>query len=117
MNAEAVAAATADAIDQVGQAIMLRRVTAIPGNKTIPFDVVLVGCVRGYQPHELTGTIAQGDREVTISDREIVRRKWPGPPVRNDEVLIDGKVARIEAVNTQNLGSTIVRHTMQVRGG
>lgn len=119
MSPDAIQASIADAIDQIGQPLTLRRLAVVPGNKTVGFDIGMRGCVRGYLPHELSDTIAQGDREVVISDVPIEARQWPGPPARNDLVLLEGGslVARVLAVNSLSLGDVTLKHTMQVRGG
>lgn len=114
---DGIASAVADAIEAIGQKITLRRNTLAPHNASVSFDVQVWATVRGYTAQELTDTVAQGDREVTISNRDIARRQWPGPPTRNDMLLVDGQTARILAVNGSNLAGVVVKFVMQVRGG
>ena len=65
-------------IAQFGQPVTLQRLT---GTTTqVRHDVVCQGIVRGYEPVQLIGGITQGDRQVAISNAEIARAQWPGPP-------------------------------------
>jgi hypothetical protein len=105
----------ADVIDRQGQTITLRRLT---GTQQIPFDVTVKAVARGYKPTDLIAGsgIVQGDRMVTISSREIDARQWPGPPRRNDKVIIDGFTINVEAVESRQLGEDLAMYVMQVRG-
>ena len=62
------------------------------------------------------GRISQGDRQVTICNREIARAQWPGPPRANDRCVIDGRSITIQACDTRWLRNEIVLHLIQVRG-
>ena len=95
-----------------GQAITLRRIAT----GQAPVDLSCTAVVRDYRPHELVGSLDQGDRQVIITNDEIVAAAWPGPPRRNDRVVMDAGVFTVQAVNTAQLGATIIRHTMTVRG-
>ena len=100
-------------IDRYGEQVTLRRLT-----HGIPFDVTVKARVQGYSPDELVGGIAQGDRMVIISNREIAERQWPGPPKQGDQIIIRGKTATLQAAAaTVVVGGVTVMHTMQVRGG
>lgn len=118
MNADQIAAQVARAIAQVGQPVTLTRTTLGPNNQVVPFSLEnAMAQVRGYQPHELTDTIMQGDREVTMSDVEIQRRQWPGPPRTGDVIAFaDGTRARVLAAARVTVGATTVKHVLQVRG-
>src|ERR1700755_1324858 len=96
-------------IHREGQPLTLTR----PGVSSI--DVT--GQVLGYAIEELTEDIYQGDRQVTISNQEIDDNNRPGPPARADRIVIDGKTATVEAVETRRLRGQIERHVIQVRGG
>ena len=72
--------------------------------------------VRGYEPVQLVGGISQGDRQVTICNREIARAQWPAPPRANDRCVIDGRTTTIQACDTRKLHDDIVLHLIQVRG-
>lgn len=99
-----------------GQQVILRRLDALTGTSLTQTDVTLFAVVRGYQPQQLVGNIAEGDRRVIIGNKAILAAEWPGPPRRNDRVVIDGKETNIIACDTANVGGEIVRHDIQVRG-
>lgn len=80
-------------------------------------DVVVYGVAQSYAPDEILGDIAQGDQRVTISDSEIAREVWPGPPRRGDVLLIDGRAWVLQGSAPQNLGTSVLAHVMHVRGG
>jgi len=109
MGASRIAAA----IQRRGEDLILRRIF---GNDQAHFDVRLKGVVRGYQPEQLVGAIVQGDREVRISNQEIVNKQWPGPPRRADRMRIAGHWVTVENVNTFNVSNEVVEHVIQVRG-
>ena len=104
---------TADAIEEAGELITLRRLAP----KGIRFDVQCMAMVRQFRRDQLIGDIAQGDRRIIISNREIEARQWPGPPIAGDQVIIAGRTATL-TINpvTIRVGTEIVRHVMQVRG-
>lgn len=102
-----------DMIQRYGRPITLRRLAP----NGIRFDVTVTAIVRNYAPTELVGGIAQGDRKVIISNREIERRQWPGPPRDGDQCIIDGKTTTLKAAPaTVKIGDDIIKHTLQVRG-
>ena len=101
-------------IARYGETLVLRRVdndTDQSGS-----DVTLKGIVRGYQPQELAGDIIQGDLSVIISNDEIDRSSWPGPPLRYDRLFRDGLALNVQSVETRRLGDAIALHVLQVRG-
>lgn len=103
----------ADAIEQNGTAIMLRR----PAPQGLHFDVEVAAMVRLFQANELVGGIQQGDRRIVISNRAIAARAWPGPPKQGDQVIISGKTATLLTnAETVMVGDAVVKHVMQVRG-
>ena len=100
-------------IAAVGKTATLRRVA--PGG-TIWFDVTVKAAERQYSLQELSGQIAQGDREVRISNKEILEHSWPGPPRRGDEIELAGVLCAVEAVETKTIGDESVMHILQARG-
>ena len=78
-------------------------------------SVVVRAVIRGYKPDELVNDIVQGDRQVTISNAEILAAGWPGPPGRSDTVVIDGETAAVLLCDTRRLRGTVAMHIMQVR--
>jgi hypothetical protein len=101
------------ALGIAGENITLRRTT---GTALIPLDVACRAVVRGYQPHQLVGTIIQGDSQVILSPSEMKRRQWTWPPRKNDKAVIAGKVRNIEAAAPIYMGGELVRIELQVRG-
>jgi hypothetical protein len=95
-------------IQKRGQPLIIRRVGAP--------DLPVIGVVRGYAAVELIGNIQQGDREVRISNGEILETSWPGPPMRTDKVIIEGRQVTVQSVETRYLKGTIALHILQVRG-
>lgn len=51
----------------------------------------------GYQPHEFTGGVVQGDRHIRIAQADITAANWPGPPKKND-LLDNGAVQGAQAL-------------------
>ena len=101
-------------IEQVGEWVTLRR---LAGPQQIPFDVQAKAFISGFQPHELVGTtIIQGDMKVILGAKEIAQRQWPAPPRKGDRIIIGGKNGAVEACETINIGDTICRYNLQVRG-
>ena len=108
-----VRASIAAGIRRVGVKIHLRRVTGTHGTKieARPWAVT-----RGYNPEELVGGVEQGDRLVLLEAETLAVRHWPAPPVPGDEIVIAGRTASVEAVDTHRMGETDIRYLMQVRG-
>lgn len=79
------------------------------------------GSMRGYDPREISGSIAHGDSQVICSPTAFNAlwsssaggRQWPR---RGDEILVDGRICRIEAANPITVGGKIVRIELQIRG-
>ena len=68
---------------------------------------------------EQSGGIAQGDRTCIISNEEIERKGWPGPPRRGDMVIIldEGVSTTVLGCDVSDLFGTRVRHDLTLRGG
>lgn len=108
-----IADTTEAKITQYGQQVVLRRLT---GTCLMPTDVTLFAVVRGYQPQQLVGNVAEGDRRVIIGNKAILAAGWPGPPKPDDQVVIDGRSTNIIAAPSITLDGEIVRYDIQVRG-
>ena len=105
--------ATAAMLARYGETVVLRR----PTGQGQTADVACAARVNQFQPHEITGGVLQGDRNVILSNREIEAANWPGPPLRGDQVIIGGRTTTVQGVDTVSIGHSIVRHNLQVRGG
>lgn len=100
-------------IAKAGRTLTLRRM--VSGE---PLDVPggVKGVVRNDAPQNFVGDIKQGDRWVKISNKEIRETNWPGPPIRGDKFVIDGRLNNVESVDPQYLGEDIASFVIQVRG-
>ncbi|GLK86683.1 hypothetical protein [Ancylobacter defluvii] len=103
-----------------GADVVLRRVQ--PGG---PVDVTVRAHVRGYTPHELTGSVVMGDTKAIISPTQIIAAGWSGAstdgtdarvPVRGDKLVIAGRLRNIEAAAPIYMAGELVRIELQVRG-
>lgn len=104
-------ALTYAALGEAGEHVTLRRLG------TPNTDVTTWAAIRRYQPNELVNGIVQGDQNVIISNIEIAAASWPGPPRKGDFIIRQGNtVLAVEGVETVRVGTTIVRHNLQVRG-
>jgi hypothetical protein len=110
-------AATRRQVLRTGQAATLRRLSGTGPSQT-PTDVAVTAVVRGFQPHEIAAGsgLMQGDRRVIITDHEIAEAGWPGPPRKNDRLVLAGALTTVQAVETRYLGAEIDRHIMVARG-
>lgn len=111
-----VAASISGALQRFGRPMVLRRLAPGPNGLQIPLDVTIYGTPKNYRPDELVNGITQGDTEVTLTNAEIAAAQWPGPPRKNDKIVIDGKTRNIEAVEPKYLGTEILVYVCQVRG-
>lgn len=113
-----VADSISGALTRFGRPMTLRRETLAPGGVKIPLDVEVYGTADGWVPKSLVGSLAQGERMIVISDREIADRQWPGPPQQNDRMQIDGRwVTVVGGVESKYLGPTVLVHILKVTGG
>ena len=101
---------TIEALSEVGQFVTLRR----PGAP--PTDVACLSFVRGFSSEEMNGGLISGDRSAIVSDKEIAAAGWPGPPRKGDQLVVRGRTATLQNVETVVLGDVIVRHNLTIRG-
>lgn len=100
--------------------VLLRRMTG----GGLVLDVLCMGRVTQWTPQvhfqiEQAGGIAQGDRVLIISNEEISRKGWPGPPRRGDMVILldEGVSTSVLGCDVSDLFGTRVRHDLTLRGG
>jgi len=115
-------------IAQHGQKITLTRVTGVANQAK--FTATMRAIVRGYQPKELIGTIAQGDTKVILSVTDIEVARWPGPkvsnpmapkidprvPLKSDPMVIEGVSRTIQAAAPFYIDGKLIKVEIQVRG-
>lgn len=82
-----------------------------------PLDVTVYGTADGYIPKALVGLVGQGQSIVVISNTEIAAAQWPGPPAKNDVLIIDGKTRTIDGVDPRYLGTEVLVYICKVTGG
>jgi hypothetical protein len=114
MNADAVKASYARALTD---RIIIRRYTGA-GTTRPRFDVEdLRARVTGYAPHELVGSIQQGDRKVIVLADDLLGRGIALPLTKGDRCVIRGQECAIEAVdsNSRRVGATLIAYELQVR--
>lgn len=104
----------ADDIQREGSPATLRRTT---GTGTVHFDVDVYAFSNNSAPVPLVGETSQANKEVRITNRDILARQWPGPPRDADTIFLAGRPYRIADVETLTIGGEVVEHVLQVRGG
>lgn len=97
--------------------VLVRRYTGTGANRP-RFDAEVRARVTGYQPHELVGTIVQGDRKVILLAEDLSRAQFPTPLRKGDKVVDAGKELNIEAPddNTRRVQGELIAYELQVRG-
>lgn len=104
---------------RIGETVTLRRRI---GTSSTFVDVACRAVVRGYNPRELIGGIAQKDSKVIISPAEIEASGWPGAaggtttPRKGDFVVIQGTSRAVEVVGPVYVRGELVRIEMRVIG-
>ena len=101
-------------IQEYGELATLRRPS---GTTTITFtDVTVRAMIKGAQAVSVGGLGAQVHREVVISNDEIARAGWPGPPKRDDKIVTARETLRISAVDTGKIGDDDAIHIITAAG-
>jgi hypothetical protein len=75
--------------------------------------------VMAYQPQEIVGTtVIQGDTKVILLKSDLVVKGYPVPPVKGDQIVVNGKTLTAQAVdqNTRKSGTEIIAYEVQARG-
>lgn len=75
-------------------------------------ECTVYGHSRFYQPTELIGLVAQGDRRVRIAQKDIAAASWPGPPKKGD--FLDG--GAVQGAEPLYEAETLVGFVCWVRG-
>ena len=101
-----------DMVQAFGRTVTLRR----PGTPNV--DVAVKAKVQELlgENDALVGDLKQRDLSVIISNAEIAAAAWPGPPLQNDRVIIDGRSFTVWKPGTRHIGEAIAGHWMIVRG-
>lgn len=102
------------AVGRVGENIAVRRFSGPPATRT-HVDTPVRARVMGYQPHEMTGDVVQGDRKVICLIDTLASLL---PITVNDKFVIRGAEVRIKAVddNTRRVNGTLIALEIQASG-
>lgn len=114
MNAQQALASHRRMIAAAGEEVLIRRFTGTgtPRPKT---DTATLARVAGYQPHQLVGSIVQGDvRIIALVDTLSAIL----PLTTADKVVVRGKELAIKAIdaNTRRVGGTLIALEIQAGG-
>lgn len=108
-----------------GEDVVLCRMQLIAGVQSIAEQVTCRAFVRGYEPNQMMGGITQQDSRVVISPTEIIASGWTSGkpanedrrvPMKNNKVIIQGKVRNVEAAVGKYVANELVRIEMRVLG-
>lgn len=102
------------AIAEYGRQMTLRRRVGTGATFT---SVAVRGIFRQYQPGELVADIQQGDARAVLGNVEIAAAGWPGPPRRQDQVVVGGRVWVVLGSMQEMLGDTLLVHRLWIREG
>lgn len=105
------------AIKRHGEPVLIRRYTGSGTNRP-RFDVTVRGRVFGYEPHDLIGGIAQGDRRVLILHEDLIKAQFALPITNSDKCVVRGRELAIQAAddNTHRDGTELIAWELQTRG-
>lgn len=83
------------------------------------FDAVARGRVTGYEPHELIGTVIQGDRKVILYADDLIDAGLALPITSADRLRLNGtkEIAIIAADgDTRKVAGVLIAYEIQARG-
>lgn len=107
----------------VGEDVRLQRLSSdAAGVQTVVAEVTCRGTVNDASPSDLIGMPGEAPAALIIlSPTQIADAGWPGPPVKDDRVLIQGdsgtwRPGNVEIVNLFRVGGDTVRIELQCRG-
>lgn len=110
-----VAADYAAVFARRGETIAIRRYTGLGASRTSA-DTSCLARVTGFAPHELIGSIVQGDRRVIVLVNVAVTAILP--ITVNDKVVIRGRECAVMGADdsTRRNAGTLIAIELQVRG-
>jgi hypothetical protein len=105
----------AAAIESAGGPVVLRRLT---GTQRVAMDVETYGVDSGAAPKDLVDLTVETVRTVIIGNVDIIRRQWPGPPRRDDQISFDQRKtwSNVLACQSKVVAGDVVRHNLSVQG-
>jgi hypothetical protein len=104
-------------ISERGETILIRRYTGTGTNRPF-FDAEVRAVVTGYTPHELAGTIQQGDLKAIVLADDLIDAQFAIPITSNDKAVVRGKERAIIAPDdsTRRVGGILIAYELTVRG-
>ena len=99
-------------IAEVGQTIVIRRAAGAVIERSHK------AFARGYKPNELTGALKQGDTLLVISPTGMPREFASQDHMirQGDKIRLSGRLRNVEFVEPVEVGDTLVRLNVTVRG-
>src|SRR5690349_18054929 len=94
--------------------ILLRRWTG--ADPRVPNTVFVSGQVLDERPSDLAGDQGQATGWLRITDAEIRRHGWPGPPAEHDEVEIVGRIYEVLGTQSRRLSPRETVHVLSIKG-
>lgn len=116
MSSDSIRASYRRAMNDVGETVTIRRYTGTGPNRP-RFDADVMARVTDYEPHEIVGSIAQGDRKLIVLAEDLIAAQVADLR-KGDKVVVRGKELNIEAVddNTRRAAGVLIAYELQVRG-
>lgn len=106
-----------DALTSVGETISIRRYSGSGDSRTF-VDYSARARVVGFEPHQLSGTIIEGDRKLIVFSDDLVTAGLTLPVRIADKAVVRGKEIAIIAVDdsTRRVSGELIAHEIQARG-
>lgn len=117
MKVDAIKASYARTLAAVGEPVVIRRYTGTGVNRPY-FDATVLARLRDYEPHEIVGTIKQGDRNLILLAQDLVDAQFTLPVRNGDKVVVRGSELNIEAADdsSRRVGIELIAIELQARG-
>lgn len=112
------AAAKASYRRALKELVTVRRYTGSGSNRP-RFDVPKVRArTVGYAPHELVGSIVQGDRKIIVYADDLLGVGFAAPITTADKIVVRGKELAVIAADdsTRRVDGVLIAYEIQVRG-
>lgn len=109
-----IAARAAAELARIGEPMTLRRRQGTTGTFTV---VSVAGVLRDFEPDELSGSIRQGDAEITIAHKPLDAAGWPAPPRNGDFIDVAGRTWAVQGALPKSMGGVMAAWVLWVRGG
>lgn len=117
MTPDAIKISYRRALDQVGEAVTVRRYIGTGASRT-KSEVTVTGRLMEYDPAELVGGVEQGDRKLVLLAEDIAAGGITLPLTVDDRAVVRGKEMRIIAPDdsTRRVQGVLIAYELQVRG-